>query len=223
MSKSKDIFTKIYENQTWGKTTNKEYDGSSGSGSAALFNKETYVPKTKAFIENNNIKSIADIGCGEFISGLDIYDNLEISYTGYDVYENLINHLNKKYKNNKKYNFIQNDAILDVKNIAKADLCILKDIFQHWPTLKIVKFLDYVIKNKIFKYILICNCSIDYRVTHDSIITIDWAKDTKPASDILLGDFRALSCKILPLSKYPIKKLYNYKTKEVSLIDLSKS
>jgi hypothetical protein len=223
MENSKDIFTKIYETQAWGKTTNKEYNGSSGAGSDALFNIKTYVPKVKAFIENNNIKSIADIGCGEFISGPDIYDNLEISYTGYDVYKNLINHLNKKYKNNKKYNFIQNDAILDVKNISKADLCILKDILQHWPTLRIVKFLDYVIKNKIFKYILICNSSIEYHITHDSIITIDRAKDTKPAPDILLGDFRSLSCKILPLSKYPIKKLYNYKTKEVSLIDLSKS
>jgi len=85
-----------------------------------------------------------------------------------------------------------------------GDLCILKDVIQHWSLDNIYNFLDYLVENKKFKYILICNCC--YQI-QDNI-------------NIQNGDFRPLSYKYFPLKKYKPIKLYNYNSKEVSVIKL---
>ena len=61
-----NFFTSVYEKKTWGDNNNNEYSGSSGGGSFIEFNKDTYVPFLKKYIVNNNIKSIVDLGCGDF-------------------------------------------------------------------------------------------------------------------------------------------------------------
>ena len=199
------IFTDIYENEIWGTSTNLEYSGSSGPGSSNAFNRDVYVPCTKAFIENNYIKTVVDIGCGDFYIGPSIYDSLDISYTGYDVYKKVIDYLSKKYQKQKKYNFVHSDVTNDKENIKNADLCILKDVVQHWELADIYSFLDYIIKHKKFKYILLCN----------SLYTSDTT-----GKEIRTGDYKPRSCEHLPLSKYNPKKLYNYGDKEVSYISL---
>jgi hypothetical protein len=78
----------------------------------------------------------------------------------------------------------------------------LKDVVQHWALKNIYEFLDYLVENKTFKYILICNC----------------CSQKKDNTDISSGGFRCLSCEYLPLKKYNPTKLYNYDTKEVSVI-----
>ena len=78
----------------------------------------------------------------------------------------------------------------------------LKDVIQHWSLCNIFSFLDYLVEHKKFKYILICNCC-------------DQVEDD---TDIKIGDFRCLSCDHLPLKKYDAKKLYNYHSKEISVI-----
>ena len=226
MRSSKEVFTEIYEDQKWGESIDKGFVGNSGPGSEDSFNKEIYVPVTKAFIENNNIKSIADIGCGDFVSGPQIYENLKVKYKGYDVYENLVNHLNKKYKDNKKYDFVNLDATTEMKKIKKADLCILKDVLQHWPNNTIYTFLDYVVKEKLFKYILICNCYdwLGYDGTHTHYNNNQGRqKWIKTGDDVWLGGWRPLSYDKLPLSKYNMRKLYTYRSKQVNLLDLSNS
>jgi hypothetical protein len=50
---------------------------------------------------------------------------------------------------------------------------------------------------------LICNCSYQHQDN----------------TDIQDGNFRPLSCKYLPLKKYNSIKLYNYDTKEMSVIE----
>jgi len=85
-------------------------------------------------------------------------------------------------------------------------LCIIKDVLQHWPLEYIYTFLDYLVESKKFKYIFIVNCC---NQQYDN-------------SKITLGDFRGLSCDFLPLKKYSPAKLYNYFTKEVSIISCLK-
>jgi len=79
----------------------------------------------------------------------------------------------------------------------------LKDVIQHWSLDNIHTFLDYLVEEKKFKYILICNCCYQ---TSDNI-------------DIVNGENRQLSCDYLPLKKYNPTKLYNYHSKEVSVIE----
>ena len=197
------IFTNVYETKLWGDNNNIEYNGSSGGGSTLDFNKDTYVLFLKQFIIDNKIKNVVDLGCGDFICGKLIYDDLDISYTGYDTYKNVIDY-NSTQHLLPKYSFIHLDFCNNKKKIINADICILKDVIQHWSLNNIYNFLDYIIQNKKFKYILICNCCNQY---HDN-------------TDIKDGDFRPLSCDYLPLKKYNPIKLYNYHTKEVSVIKI---
>ena len=89
------------------------------------------------------------------------------------------------------------------ENIMNGELCILKDVLQHWSLKNIYNFLDYLVEQKKFKYILIINCSIN---SNNDI-------------DIIDGSTRTLSANFFPLKKYACKKLYQYYTK-VSVIEL---
>jgi hypothetical protein len=196
-----DIFTNIYENCVWG-NNNNEYKGSSGGGSKIEYN-DTYISFLKNFITDNNIKRVTDLGCGDFLCGKLIYDDLYIIYTGYDTYKKVIDYNITQYPLT-KYNFIHLDFYNNKESIQNGELCVLKDVIQHWSLDCIYKFLDYLVENKIFKYILICNCCNQYTDN----------------TDILNGGGRPLSCDFFPLKKYNPKKLYNYNSKEISVIEI---
>jgi hypothetical protein len=197
------VFTKVYENNAWGNNNNVEYNGSSGPGSDIDYNKDSYVPFLKNFITDNNIKNIVDLGCGDFRCGKLIYDDLDVLYTGYDAYKKVIDY-NSNHHSLPKYSFTHLDFCNNKENILNGELCILKDVIQHWSLDNIYTFLDYLIEYKKFKYILICNCC-------------DQIQDN---TDIKNGDWRTLSCEYLPLKKYNPVKLYNYHSKEVSVIEI---
>ena len=199
------IFTNIYENSIWGNNNNPEYNGSSGGGSDVDFNKDSYVPFLKKFIIDNNIKNIVDLGCGDFRCGKLLYDDIDVLYTGYDAYKKVIEY-NSKHHALPKYSFIHLDVHNNKESIVKGDLCILKDVIQHWKMDEIYTFLDYVVENKMFRYIVICNCCNQ---------TVD-----NPEND---GRSTPLSINFFPLKKYNPLKLYNYNTKEVSVITTDRS
>jgi hypothetical protein len=196
-----DIFTTIYERNLWGNNHHPEYHGSSGEGSDIDYNRTSYVPFLKNLILHNNLKSIVDLGCGDFRCGELIYQDLDVLYTGYDAYKKVIDHHLASYPL-PKYFFIHLDFCNNKERIIHGDICILKDVIQHWSLENIYSFLDYLVETKKFKYILICNCGYQ----------------TKDNTDIANGEFRPLSCDYLPLKKYNPRKLYTYNTKEVSVI-----
>ena len=195
-----NFFTYVYENKIWGDNKNNEYKGSSGGGSDIKYNKDTFVPFLKKYIINNNIKNIVDLGCGDFRCGKIIYDDLDILYTGYDTYKQVIDY-NLSQHSLPKYSFTHLDFFNKKESIINGDLCILKDVIQHWKMDEIYTFLDYLVENKIFKYILIINCC--YQTIND------------PPNE---NRFTPLSINFFPLKKYNPVKLYNYHTKEVSVI-----
>jgi len=197
-----DFFTNIYEEKVWGHNNTGEYNGSSGGGSCINYNKDTYVPFLKNFIIDNKIKDVVDLGCGDFRCGKLIYDDLNVKYTGYDAYKKLIDYNSNQYST-PKYSFKHLDFYNNKEQIESGELCILKDVMQHWKMEEIYVFLDYLVENKIFKYILICNCC-------------NQMKDD-PEND---GRFAHLSISFFPLKKYNPVKLYNYQTKEVSIIEI---
>jgi len=197
-------FTYIYENNIWGNNNVSQYCGSSGGGSDINYNKDTYIPFLKQFIIHNNIKTVVDLGCGDFRCGKTIYDDLDILYTGYDTYKKVIDY-NSTHHLQPKYNFLHLDFCNNKEQIINGDLCILKDVIQHWSLNNIYRFLDYLVETKKFKYILICNCCYQ----------------TQDDTNILNGEFRHLSCEYLPLKKYNPMKLYNYHSKEVSVIEIN--
>lgn len=144
---------------------------------------------------------MVDLGCGDFRCGKLIYDDLDVLYTGYDAYKKVVDY-NKKTHSPEKYTFKHLDFSENKEEIVGADMCILKDVIQHWSLQKIYQFLDHLFVKKVFKYILICNC----------------CSQTRDNTDIPDGSWRQLSCDFFPLKRYGAVKLYNYDTKEVSVI-----
>ena len=204
-----EAFTNVYEKNIWGDNNDPNYEGSSGTGSDIKYNSKTYVPFLKHFIKKHKIKNVVDLGSGDFLVGLLIYDKMGVNYNGYDAYKKLIDYNNKKYEGYGMFKFIHSDfrEIGEREKIVPAELCILKDVVQHWPTADIIAFLDYLIESKKFKYILLCNCfqgNPENTATHRT--------DIKP------GQFSSLSTKTYPLNKYNAEVVYTWDTKEVSII-----
>jgi hypothetical protein len=200
------VFTEIYEQCKWGNNGNKEYCGSSGPGSHVENNKD-YVPFLKNFIIDNKIKTVVDLGCGDFACGKLIYDDLDVLYTGYDTYKKVIDYLTTTILE-PKYSFTHLDFLNNKECIKNGELIILKDVIMHWPLDDIYSFLDYLVESKKCKYILICNC----------------CNQLQDNTNIKTGDWRQLSCNYLPLKKYNPKKLYNFMSnveKEVSVIEIN--
>ena len=193
-------FTNIYENKIWGDNENNNYSGSSGPGSDIENNKK-YIELLKNFINEYNIKNIVDLGCGDFRIGKLLYDDLNIIYTGYDTYKKVIDYNITQYPE-QKYNFKHLDFYTNKESIIEGDMCILKDVIQHWSLKEIYIFLDYLTESKKFKYILLINC----------------CNQKKDNEDCVIGDWRQLSCNFLPLKKYNAIKMYNYNSKEISII-----
>ena len=197
------IFTNMYNNLAWGDKHCQQYSGSSGPGSFLNINSQ-YISFLQKFINDNNIKVIVDIGCGDFATGSAIYDNLNIYYFGYDVYEEIIKYDMIQHLPEYKYHFDVLDCYNNMKAIPVGDLYIIKDVFQYWSNNSINGLLNYLIQHKRCKYILIVNsCSQKY----DNV-------DTKT------GQYRELSCDYNPLKQFNPEKILNYNSKEVSLIRL---
>ena len=193
-----ETFTDVYNRNEW------LID--SGPGSTIEYNKDVYIPFLKKYIVDNNIKKVCDLGCGDFKCGKLIYDDLDISYYGYDcVLKNIIEKHHSEYNNN-KYNFFHLDIFNDRELILSGDLCILKDILCHWRLNYIYTFLDYLVESKRFKHILIINCFINSKDNTDIVSN---------------GNFHPLSCYCNPLLKYKPEKLCNYNTKEISVIKVA--
>ena len=113
----------IYINKVWGVDENGE--GNSGSGSIVK-NNIKYLNFLNTFIKINKIKSIVDLGCGDWQLMSKVNLN-GIKYDGYDNSNTIINKINKLYsKSNIKFH-----QIPLISKYKKADLLICKDVMQH--------------------------------------------------------------------------------------------
>lgn len=207
-------FTEIYESKKWGNNHHSEYSGSSGSGSD-VHSQSSYITFLRKFITEKCIQSVVDVGCGDFRCGPSIYDDLNVHYVGYDVYRPMIEYHARQYAGSDKYTFKHLDVSQHAEQIAGADLCILKDVLQHWSTESIYAFLDRIVQQQLFCYILICNCCTSSNTTTDTAHIED-------------GGWRILCASQLPLQKYGPQVVHTYGNKEaygnkeVSVITLGK-
>ena len=195
-----NVFTHIYESAQWGNNKNDNYSGSSGGGSEIEYN-VPFIKMLKKILHVEKIRHIVDLGCGDFKIGTLVYDDIDVLYTGYDSYKKVIEHHKTQYQE-PKYTFKHLDFYTNKESIVEGDMCILKDVLQHWTTEQIYNFLDYIIESKKFKCILIINC----------------CNQEEDNQYNYLGGTRQLSINFLPLKKYNPIKLGYYHTKEVSLI-----
>jgi SAM-dependent methyltransferase len=185
------IFTEIYGYGAWGHNLNGR--GFSGTGSTVL-NAAPYMAFLENFIRANNIQSVLDVGCGDWLFSQHINWS-HATYTGMDVVKYIIDRNTQLYAS-PKIQFIHYNG--EFTDLPAADLIICKDVLQHLSNDKILSFLTQLHK---YKYCLLTN-------------------DTEPSTfsstnyDIVSGDHR-----FLDLSKPPFNlkgvKIFHYRSEYV--------
>ncbi|GAB4026611.1 class I SAM-dependent methyltransferase [Spirosoma gilvum] len=146
---TEELFTHIYREKLWGKGESDFYSGV-GSDEQIIYR---YVKTVADFIVENEIESIADIGCGDFRVGGSIIGYLpkdyKLRYTGVDIVDDLISY-NQAHYGNQNTSFVKLNIVED--NLPKADLCTIRQVLQHLSNEQIK---NIIAKFKNYKYILV--------------------------------------------------------------------
>lgn len=143
----KETFTHIYENNLWGKSKSDGFYSGSGTTHPDT---ERYKNELIRFILNNDIKSVFEIGCGDFSIMQAVLKEIDVKYIGSDIVPSLINYNNEKY-GSQATKFVEMDAI-EAEELPKADCCIIRQVLQHLNNQQIQQILRKTVD---FKYILI--------------------------------------------------------------------
>jgi hypothetical protein len=193
-------FPFIYENCIWGNNNEHTYKGSSGNGSK-LNECIHYVCFIRGWLFGSRIQTVVDVGCGDLRHFYPLYFGTDVEYTGYDIYEPLINtHKKVPEYQDPKWSFEFKHCYSDRDTMKDADLMILKDVLQHWTDTEIVSFMDWATTCGKYKNIIITNCNGNPTGTLDTP-----------------GRWRGLNEEHFTLKKYNLKPIFSYSTKRVLL------
>ncbi len=184
---TQQVFTAIYDNAVWGK--NNEGEGWSGIGSSleATIGYREFITE---FLFSHSIKSVVDLGCGDWEFSRYI-DWTGIDYLGIDVVASVIEKNLVRYKKT-TINFEHLDAL--ESNLPCADLLICKEVLQHLTNANIHQIISQFKK---YKYCLITN-GVDYTTL---------ASDNY---DISCGEYRPIDLTMPPFNIEGIKILTFY-------------
>jgi hypothetical protein len=152
-SLSDNTFDRIYKRGGWSGV-------GSGPGSVVGVNRK-YISYLHDFIKKHEIKSIVDIGCGDW----QIFSHVDlegVKYTGYDVAKSVIDKNNDKYQAS-NVSFIHVPLEARTKYV-RADLMIIKDVLQHLSFKKTQDILDQLSK---YKYSFVINDFLDTTINID--------------------------------------------------------
>jgi len=135
-------FSRIYEKQLWGR--------GSGAGSHPKHN-AGYVAFVQSFLRSRDIRSVVDLGCGDWQFSHAI-DWGEAQYLGLDLVPSVIED-NRSRHGSASIRFEVFTG--EPHELPAADLLLVKDVLQHWSNDRIEAFLANLGR---FRCALITNC-----------------------------------------------------------------
>ncbi|MGC1413464.1 MAG: class I SAM-dependent methyltransferase [Acetobacteraceae bacterium] len=137
------VFEDVYNQSSWGGEQGKFYSGPGSDGNAARI----YAQGIEAFLNEWNISSVVDLGCGDFRVA-SRFLNDEISYVGIDIVESLV-HENLAKHRSEKISFACLDIIKD--QLPEGELCLIREVFQHLSNAEILEVMP---KLRQFRYVV---------------------------------------------------------------------
>jgi SAM-dependent methyltransferase len=183
-----EVFSRIYENNSWGGVAGEFYSGSGSAGPAA----DAYCEMVICFIKAHSIKSVVDVGCGDFRIGNRIAPEVD-SYTGIDVVPDLVAFNNKNH-GHRGVKFLCLDAASDP--LPEADLCLIRQVYQHLSNQQVQSALQLL---KQFKYVLVTE---HFPQVTDSFVA---NKDKPHGADTRVYDHSAVVLDAPPFCVSPIE------------------
>lgn len=145
------VFTKIYQDKMWYFGTQPEkvgyYSGTGSYGESA----DSYTRLVVKLVNENHIRSIVDIGSGDFAIGKSIIDSApgSLQYFGCDIVKEVVEYNEMNYANDRVH-FFHLDACVDP--LPNGDLLTIRQVLQHLGNRQIMQILD---KSKSYKQVLI--------------------------------------------------------------------
>jgi SAM-dependent methyltransferase len=161
-------FEKVYATNEW------HY----GSGEGSLpRHTRGYVAFLQQFLREHQVKSVVDVGCGDWQFSR-LIDWTSIDYHGFDLVASVIER-NQKQFGSPHIRFTRYAG--DFAELPAADLLICKDVLQHLAQLNIERFLPHL---KRYPLSLLTNCANPHGETVNK--------------DIADGEFRYLDLRLPP-------------------------
>jgi SAM-dependent methyltransferase len=185
MNDTRAEFSKIYNDHSWG---GKSKSGP-GSDPAAF---QEYARLLVDFVRSNSIRSVIDVGCGDWTMGKTINWS-GVDYTGVDIVPDLVEKLNATHGSD-HVRFLCLDLVSDT--LPNAELFVTKDVLQHLSNSSVKTFLAKL-KTQ-FKAALITN-DISH-VGRGNWRTRWRTYEMKPNSEIANGGYRPLRLMDEPFS-----------------------
>lgn len=140
-----ETFRRVYATREWGGESMEAFH--SGSGSDTGFAAK-YCEYVNEFIRGAAINRVADLGCGDFRVGRMIA-NSGVVYVGADVVPELVDY-NTRHFGASSVSFQCLDITRDA--LPDADLCLVRQVFQHLSNAEIGAALHQCKK---FKYVIV--------------------------------------------------------------------
>jgi SAM-dependent methyltransferase len=180
--KMRDRFEEIYATGEWGIGSGDGSDASENSG---------YVQFLQRFLKERNIKSVVDLGCGDWQTSRFV-DWSGIHYQGFDLVRPVIEQNIANFSRPGVEFAVFSGNFSD---LPQADLLIVKDVLQHWSNDAVRNFLPTL---KRYPYSLVTNCIFSHGVTANN--------------DIPDGGFRRLDLRLPPFS-LQAEEMYDYSSR----------
>ena len=140
----KKLFSRIYHDNLWGGEKGEYYSGPGSDDHVGV----EYAKAIRNYIVQHNIKSVVDIGCGDFRIAKQFVTD-DIHYIGIDVVPDLIE-ANQKLFGNANIEFKCLDATRE--ELPPADLCLVRQVLQHLSNAHITEILE---KCKKYEHLLV--------------------------------------------------------------------
>jgi len=179
---AEDIYHQIYESDHW--------QGGSGPGSTADASAE-YRQIVQRLLASIEIRRVLDVGCGDWQVG-SLLDWSGIDYTGVDVVSSVVAADQARF-GAPNVRFRVADA--RTGDLPPADLLLVKDVLQHWPTADVQRFLTATLPR--YRYALITN---DIASSHFTGVL---------NQDIEMGSWRTLDLQAPPF-ELPVRAHWDY-------------
>jgi SAM-dependent methyltransferase len=131
---TREVFERVYKTGAWG--AEGRFNSGTGSCDEAT---SRYIQVVKGFIRAKGIRSVVDLGCGDFRVGSKLIGGEELSYIGIDIVRPLVQCLTERYEK-PGVRFLCRDILEE--EIPEGDLYLIRQVLQHLSNEQIEKVLD---------------------------------------------------------------------------------
>lgn len=140
---ARDVFNQVYAERRWADDGDDFHSGPGSTGRAAIL----YAECIHSFIIENRIRSVTDLGCGDFRVASQFVDE-SIDYVGVDIVKALVDR-NRIQFGASNIRFKCLDIVTD--ELPDGELCLMREVLQHLSNSQIQQILNKLDK---FRFVI---------------------------------------------------------------------